>query len=124
MIIVLLILQILANIMLGITLRYLCQTYKIPITVHNFPIIIFWCMGLLGIMWLSITHITLFLIGGVVVALLMLTGYSVDFSSETSSIKKIFSCLVGLITWAQLLTIVWFFAVHQEQLKNENPEHR
>lgn len=119
------ILQFIANVLLTITLIHASIIYKISITIHNFPIILLWIIGLIGVSILSIMHLNMFIMAGSFIGFLIWSALSM--LSSNGVIKKIFMCLLGVVFWSQILTIMIFFMMHEDRIEefdHENYKHR
>ena len=115
--IIFIILQCIASLLLAIIIRYISRVCKIQLSIHNIPIIIFWIFGLSIIMWLSATHISLFLMAGFLMSILLWT------SQDSSGLifgdhvfRRICLSALGFIIWPQLLTVMIFYAFHHEKI--------
>lgn len=117
LIIAFIIVQMVLNVALAIVLRYLSKTRNIPITIHNLPIIIMSSFIMVGLVWLSVTHLVTYLIPGIFV------GYLVWFIQShpptVSLINKILLALFGTIFWVQVSVMTMFLLIHHDRFENE-----
>ena len=121
--IIFLVAQLIGNIGLVAIIRYLSRKCNLSLSIHNIPIVILWSMGLLLVMWLSVTHSTLYIMGGFWVALMLLFGLMKTKETGETAISMVAISVLGFVFWAQLLTVMVFYATHQKAI-DENPELR
>jgi hypothetical protein len=97
------------------------RAYKIPITIHNFPIIILTGLGLAIATYLSITHSTFYLVTGFFVGGMMFVLNSLDVPGHknNSLFQRIMASILGMCFWPEFMVFFAFYASHAEKIDTD-----
>lgn len=105
--------QVLATIFLGIIVRHAVRMFKIPLTIHNLPIVLMSLLGLTLVMWLSMMHTYLYFMIGMFGVVIMLATADYSHGKITSVIISLSSILI----WGQLAIFMIFCLANQDKLE-------
>jgi len=111
MILFLFIIHLAALLILARLLLYAVKTYKIPVNMYNIPIAIFVLVGLIGSIYVTLTHAAWAIIPAIIISIVMWfvnsartpEGESVAFSG------KVMLSLVTLVIWPEVIVFAIFF---------------
>lgn len=109
-------LQVMATLILAFAIRHASKIYDIPLTIHNTPIVVMWILGMMAMLWLSITFPLIYLGVGFICGMLLLA------TSELSDSSKISSALISLsaiFIWVQITAFVAFVILNQDKIELE-----
>lgn len=101
------------------------KAYKIPVTIHNLPIIIMGGMWLAGGTYLAMTNFIVFMSLGLLVGGIMFVLNSVKMEGHTnySLPHKLLVSLFGIFFWTEFVVFTAFYTTHSKTIDaNEKPE--
>lgn len=116
LILALICLQVIATVILGFAIRYACRIYDISLTIHNAPVVIMWIVGLITMLWLSITFPLIYLGVGFICGMLLLSTSELSSSSKTSSVIM---SMISIFVWAQVTAFIAFVLLNSDKIEIE-----
>lgn len=107
--------QIVSNICLALVMYHVSRLFKISLTIHNIPVVLMWCLGLLLAGCLAIVYPSTYLVLGAFVSIMLLV--TADYSQGVKA--PVILSLSAMITWAQLIVFVVFCMSNQDKMEEE-----
>lgn len=118
MIILLLILHSVAVLILSIWSLYNSKILKLPINIHNIPVILLTGLGLFVAIWLAINRLHIFLAIGIFIGVLVFLIYSfpVPGINGPSFSQKIGLFFLYSIFWPEMIALCWLVFKYNKRL--------
>lgn len=116
-------LQIIASAILVNLVWWTARKFKLEVTIHNAPIIIFYALFLLGGMILSISKFALYIPMGFIMGILImifLASLNEEKEDKLSTWQMVIISFIISLVWHQALIFIIFFVLNQDKIKLED----
>lgn len=102
----------------------MARILKIPITIHNSPIVILVGMGLYVSLWCAKYNPVAFTSIGAIIGVIVFIINSVEIPGQhnPSMFRKILMTLACVMFWPEVMVLLWVVLIHVRKL-NEKPQH-